>query len=58
MEILKVARERKKTAFSLVCRREEDSREQQRKLRKGIGRIERGLFRGYRMQKKGNLQRG
>lgn len=26
-------RERKKTAFSIVCRREENSREQQRKLR-------------------------
>lgn len=37
--------------MSLVCRREENSREQERKIRKGMGGTERGLFKGYRLPK-------
>lgn len=47
-------RERKRTAFRLIHRRDENSREQGRKLRKGMGGTERGLFKAYKMQKKNN----
>ena len=45
-------REGKRTALSLVCRKEENSREQEIKLRKSMGVTERGLFKSYRTQGK------
>lgn len=48
---MKVVRERKRTTFRLVYRRDEHSREQERKLRKGMGGTERRLLKDYKMQR-------
>lgn len=48
---MKVVRERKKTTFRLVYRRDEYSREQERKLIKGMGGTEKRLLKDYKMQR-------
>lgn len=44
-------RERKRTTFRLVYRRDKHSREQERKLRKSTGGTERRLLKDYKMQR-------
>lgn len=51
-------REREKTAFRLVYRKEENSREQERKLKKGMVGTTRGLFEDYKIQKKKKIAEG